>query len=41
MERRFFYAWKDTLKTNEDWDWILTVIEKLPHESAIYAGMRT
>jgi hypothetical protein len=34
-----FQGWRDALDTNEDWQWIIGVIEQLPHESAIYAGI--
>lgn len=34
-----FSAWRETIKTEEDWNWILTIIEKLPSEAAIYAGI--
>jgi len=34
-----FSAWRETIKTEEDWNWIFTIIEKLPGESAIYSGI--
>jgi hypothetical protein len=34
-----FSAWREKIKTGDDWNWILTVIGKLPHEKAIYASV--
>ena len=32
-------AWRDGLKSNEDWGWILTIIEALPRQSSIFSGV--
>lgn len=34
-----FHAWREAIKTEEEWDWILTEIEKLPRSYAIYCGV--
>ena len=34
-----FSAWRETIKTDEGWNWIFPIIEKLPHVSAIYGGV--
>jgi len=33
-----FSAWREIIKTPEDWDWILGVIEALPENQKIYAS---
>jgi SIR2-like protein len=34
-----FLAWRDTLKSSEDWEWILAIIEALPRRSVIFSGV--
>ncbi|MDB5342861.1 MAG: hypothetical protein JWP89_1238 [Schlesneria sp.] len=33
------WGWRDVIETSDDWRWILSTVEKLPHEPAIYAGI--
>ena len=34
-----FSAWRETIKTDADWNWIFEVIDKLPRQNTIYAGI--
>lgn len=34
--RGVFFAWREIIKSQKDWDWILGVIETLPKNSVIY-----
>jgi PAS domain-containing protein len=34
-----FIAWREVIKTSDDWEWMLTFIEKLPHKNTIYEGV--
>ncbi|NQV28773.1 MAG: DUF4020 domain-containing protein [Rhodopirellula sp.] len=34
-----FWAWRNSIETQDDWVWILDVLEMLPHESVIYEGV--
>lgn len=33
-----FYAWREIIRSHDDWDWILGVIETLPKKKEIYAA---
>jgi hypothetical protein len=37
--REVFSAWRNTIKSSEDWEWILNVIEDLPGNRAVFAGV--
>jgi len=34
-----FWGWRDTLETPADWEWIVDVISRLPHNRAIFDGV--
>ena len=34
-----FWAWREAIKSEEDWEWILGVIETLPDKQAMFAGV--
>ena len=34
-----FWAWRDVIKTGEDWEWILDICETLPEDKFAFAGV--
>ena len=34
-----FFAWRELIKTVEDWQWLLEIIETLPRHRSIFAGV--
>jgi len=34
-----FWAWRDAIKIEEDWEWILGVLETAPENQAVFAGI--
>ena len=34
-----FWAWRDAIKSDEDWEWILPVLETAPENQAVFAGI--
>lgn len=34
-----FWAWRDAIKSAEDWEWILPILEAAPENPAVFAGI--